>query len=257
MSLLDHLLVVTIVVVHPTLILLRFRRVLRELEADPDRVRPREYRRAMLWQWGLVALALSRWLSAGRPLQGLGLTLPASPAAALSLLAPAALVIVFWAQHRAVTRKPRLKQALRAGLERVEWLLPHSRREHRLFLALSLTAGFCEELLYRGVLIAWLATSLDPLATGLASGLLFGLAHAYQGRIGMLQTAGVGLVCAALAMLSGSLLAPVLVHAAIDVQAGRMARLAGLGEPPAERSPAPESSPNVTSAPDPDPPLGG
>jgi membrane protease YdiL (CAAX protease family) len=48
--------------------------------------------------------------------------------------------------------------------------------------------------------------------------LAFGLAHAYQGRAGVLTTGVLGGVMAALYLQTGSLLLPVLLHAAIDLR---------------------------------------
>ena len=46
----------------------------------------------------------------------------------------------------------------------------------------------------------------------------FGLAHAYQGRAGVVLTGVLGGVMAALYVGTGSLLLPVLLHAAIDLR---------------------------------------
>ena len=46
----------------------------------------------------------------------------------------------------------------------------------------------------------------------------FGLAHAYQGAVGILTTGLLGGVMAALYLQTGSLLLPVLLHAAIDLR---------------------------------------
>jgi membrane protease YdiL (CAAX protease family) len=56
-------------------------------------------------------------------------------------------------QLRSVLRIPRERfPPTRDKFGAVVSILPHTRREYRGFLALSPTAGFCEELLYRGYL---------------------------------------------------------------------------------------------------------
>ena len=62
----------------------------------------------------------------------------------------------------------------------------------------------------------------------------FGLAHAYQGPVGILTTGLLGGVMAALYLQTGSLLLPVLLHAAIDLRF----LLVPSGALPAGRSPA-------------------
>jgi membrane protease YdiL (CAAX protease family) len=64
----------------------------------------------------------------------------------------------------------------------VQFLLPHGGREMALWVALSVTAGICEEALYRGYLQRqFMALTRNVSAGILLSGLAFGLAHSYQG----------------------------------------------------------------------------
>jgi uncharacterized protein len=82
------------------------------------------------------------------------------------------------------------------------------------------TAGFCEELWFRGFLIAYLAQWIGWWQAAVASSVLFGIGHACQGPAGVPKTTGVGLVFAALYGYSGSLWPSIVLHAAIDVQSG-------------------------------------
>ena len=100
-------------------------------------------------------------------------------------------------------------------------ILPANPRERRYFAALSITAGICEETLFRGFLIPYLTVSLFhlPLWLGvLISSFIFGLNHLYQGLKGLRSTAIAGLAFGTLFLLTGSLLLPMLLHAAIDLQ---------------------------------------
>jgi uncharacterized protein len=105
-------------------------------------------------------------------------------------------------------------------LESLRFFLPALTAERRWFAALSITAGFSEELLFRGFLLRYLHTS--PLhfpfvwAT-LTSALIFGTHHLYQGRQGFLSTAILGLVFTAVLLVTGSLWAGMVYHAAIDL----------------------------------------
>ena len=66
-------------------------------------------------------------------------------------------------------------------IEPLRALLPHDSRELQTFCALSITAGVCEELLYRGFLIVFLSSAFGVLPAVALSSLVFGIAHAYQG----------------------------------------------------------------------------
>ena len=62
-------------------------------------------------------------------------------------------------------------------------------------------------------------------AAGIAS-LVFGLGHAYQGWKGMLLTGVVGAFLAVLYLVSGSLIAPMILHALMDMRSGQLAYVA-------------------------------
>jgi membrane protease YdiL (CAAX protease family) len=111
--------------------------------------------------------------------------------------------------------------AIRRALSTLPGLLPNTAAERAAFVLLSLTAGVCEEVLYRGFLIRFLhegALAL-PVAAALAvSSVAFGLGHAYQGFKGVLTTTACGLGLGLLFLLTGSLIPAVVLHALIDLQ---------------------------------------
>jgi len=64
----------------------------------------------------------------------------------------------------------------------VQFLLPHGGLEMTLWVALSVSAGICEEALYRGYLQRqFIALTKNVPAGILLSGVAFGLVHSYQG----------------------------------------------------------------------------
>jgi membrane protease YdiL (CAAX protease family) len=105
-------------------------------------------------------------------------------------------------------------------LESLRFFLPSSSLERRWFAALSITAGCCEELLFRGFLLRYLHSS--PLHLGLvwaafASSLVFGAHHLYQGAKGFISTSVGGLIFTAILLVTGSLGAGMVYHAAADL----------------------------------------
>ena len=100
-------------------------------------------------------------------------------------------------------------------------VLPRTTGERRLFTVVGVTAGVCEEWLYRGFFLAVVAGLADGLPAGLlvvVGAVAFGLAHAYQGPVGILTTGLLGGIMAAVYLQTGSLLLPVLLHAVIDLR---------------------------------------
>jgi uncharacterized protein len=100
-------------------------------------------------------------------------------------------------------------------------ILPQSTSERLPFLALAITAGCCEEFLYRGFAMAAFARVGFPIwATIVVSSVLFGAAHLYQGRGGLIGTGILGLLFGVSRAYTGSLLPVAAWHAAVDVVAG-------------------------------------
>jgi membrane protease YdiL (CAAX protease family) len=85
-------------------------------------------------------------------------------------------------------------------------LLPVTPRERVVFSFLSVTAGVCEELVFRGFLIAALTfVSGSVLFSAVLSSLLFGLLHAYQSPTGAMRAAVLGFALAMPMVVAGRL----------------------------------------------------
>ncbi len=102
-----------------------------------------------------------------------------------------------------------------------ERVLPHGSVEFVPYCALALTAGVCEEFLYRGFVMGALTRAgLYPSAVVVISSVLFGLAHSYQGRSGVVGTTLLGLVFGIARLTFQSLLPLMVWHSGVDVTAG-------------------------------------
>lgn len=100
-------------------------------------------------------------------------------------------------------------------------LLPKTGREKVVFVFLSLSAGLGEELAYRGFLVPALVVVFGSAwGAALLSSLVFGVLHAYQGWLGMVRTALLGMVLAASFIVTGSLWPAIFAHAMLDVLVG-------------------------------------
>jgi membrane protease YdiL (CAAX protease family) len=186
----------------------------------PGKVKVRIYGSTIGLQWllagGTVLIAGRHGLS----LADLGQTAGGAPrtlavTAALLLIAGAYLVVNLRQIRRA--RPGRLA----AGVRRLQSLLPATRWELAVFTGVAVTAGICEELLYRGWLVNFLAVAVGSIWGGVVAGAaVFGLAHAYQGSRGMLLAGVLGLVFGCLFVSLGSLVPGQVLHAAVDVAGG-------------------------------------
>ncbi|TKJ18186.1 CPBP family intramembrane glutamic endopeptidase [Blastococcus sp. CCUG 61487] len=202
------------------------------LRTDPG-ARRSFYGRLLVLEWGLALLALLVWLGATDvDAAAVGLTWPTSWPEPLTGLVVLLVLVFVVASTRALrggvlleappARRPptRGRHAEPSGHSTLA-LLPRTPGERRLFTVVGITAGVCEEWLYRGfflAVVAAVAGGLPAWALVAVAAVAFGLAHAYQGRAGVVLTGVLGGVMAALYLDTGSLLLPVLLHAAIDLR---------------------------------------
>jgi membrane protease YdiL (CAAX protease family) len=100
-------------------------------------------------------------------------------------------------------------------------MAPHTYLEAGLFVVLSVSAGLFEEIIFRGYLQKQLAAiSRNAIIGIVASGILFGLAHGYQGTRMMIVIGIYGIFFGILAHLRKSLRPGMMAHAFQDSIAG-------------------------------------
>jgi membrane protease YdiL (CAAX protease family) len=108
----------------------------------------------------------------------------------------------------------------------VDILLPRSRLEMAVWIAVSLTAGFCEEAVFRGYLQRQFHTLTGSAAIAvLAQAVLFGIAHGYQGIQNVIVITVLGLLYGLLALARRTLRPGMLAHAWSDVYGGLPIRI--------------------------------
>jgi uncharacterized protein len=171
-------------------------------------------------QWAMVVVVAWRAQGRGLTLRTLGVFNPGDSTTLLvSALGAGLLGGMHWLNLRRVGRMTgEVPSQLRKLAARI---LPQSRKEFLPYVALAITAGVCEEFLYRGFAMAALLAFGAPFWSAiLITAALFGLAHLYQGRAGMFGTMLLGIVFG-LARVAYHSLIPVMVwHAVVDLLAG-------------------------------------
>lgn len=191
-------------------------RLIELVSVDPN-ARVRHYWRMVRREWGLVVLAELARILQREPILRLSPTFPhSSPIGkglVLGFFAGLVASFILW------PLVPKLRPRLRRQLEPVKALLPVTRRERYAYVAVAITAGFCEEVLYRGLLMRNLSSLGLPMTLTVAiAAASFGWAHLYQGWKGVLTTGAVGLVLALIYVYTGSLLWPIFGHVLMDLR---------------------------------------
>ena len=172
--------------------------------------------------WILAAGTVIWWGFAGRDWAALGLGAPrwTWPAACAALG-----FIVCLAADTARQVAPSRIEGTRQRWRMETPFMPVSAPEFRGYAVLALSAGFGEEIAYRGfmiaVLYAWLGSGWEgaALAIGLPA-LFFGAAHAYQGRRGVVGASAGALAWGFVVMETGSVVPAIVFHALWDLLMG-------------------------------------
>jgi len=225
----QHLLFIFLLVVAPAWDFYDTRRLKRN-PSSPAKVR--YYKTLMAWLWiaTMVALAAVGWRSLFfiHPEPG---EMPWLLEHAWVFYVVEAVIALFAALTllplAVVLRKKLLKQPRKYSsadaLKSLDFFLPATWSERRLWVWICITAGICEETLFRGFLLSYLHVfpwALNLTVALLLSSVIFGLHHLYAGIAGLLF----GL----LFILTGNLLLPMILHAAMDL------RMLAILRPPAE-----------------------
>jgi CAAX protease family protein len=194
-------------------------RMVRRMKAGEPGARIRAYRNIVIVLWLGVAWVAALWLVLGRPWSALRLGGASLGRLAIGFGFAALYIGLAAAQRRALLAKPQVLARLRQRFEYAEPLIPRTQAERGMFVGLSLSAGICEEVIYRGFMM-WYFGTWGPVAAVVLSSVVFGLGHLYIGFPHVIRTTVLGAVFALIVWLSGSLLPCIVLHAAIDWFAG-------------------------------------
>ncbi|MEM7355219.1 MAG: type II CAAX endopeptidase family protein [Acidobacteriota bacterium] len=223
------LILVLLIVLYTIYCAATYRRT-REQMASGALTRGRVYCELILVQWTAVLSLAGIWWLGARSVSALGMAADLSAgfssawgigAWSASVLTSIYLLFRIWA----VGRSSEARQQVREQFGEVDFILPRTPAQLRGFSAVGLTAGICEEILYRGFLLWWFqaAVGLGLTAAAVASTLVFGLGHAYQGWQGMIRAGMMGALLMAVRLAAGSLWPAMALHAAVDILIGWLA----------------------------------
>ena len=227
-TLMQHLLFFILLVVAPIWDFYSTRNLKRNSSSER---KIRYYKTLCAWLW--IASALAVGVTGFRPL----FTISPSPGEISWLLPRAwvrylteALIAIFifisvilpvgtvlW---KKLTKRPR-KYSSADALKSFSYFFPATWPERRWWVVVCITAGVCEEVLFRGFMLHYLHIfpwTLNLTLALLISSAIFGSNHLYQGAGGVAGTAIAGLLFGLMFLLTGSLLLPIIFHATIDLR---------------------------------------
>ena len=192
------------------------------LDAGDAEARLRHFDSTIRWQWAASLVLVAASILLGRSVDALGLVFAPGSREWIAIGVGCVLGVAVVVLSLRSAKDDAQMDALGDQLGDLDLIAPRRTVERRRFVLLSITAGVCEELIYRGVLMASLASHVGLWPAAVLSSVVFGLGHCYQGPVGVVRTGVVGLVFAVLVITTGSLWIPMLLHALLDVFQGRV-----------------------------------
>lgn len=119
-------------------------------------------------------------------------------------------------------RSEKIRAKAGRASKRLAFLLPSTRDERRWWWLVCITAGICEEVVYRGFLLHYLHVmpwNFSLTWALVVSSVIFGIGHLYQGIGNSVMTVVAGFILGCLFLLTGNLMLPIVVHAVMDLRA--------------------------------------
>ena len=177
----------------------------------------------MLWEWALVAYIAWGTSRRGTSLKKL---VGGKWDTAKDVFRDIAISLGFWVASLAVLAATAFAIHARGAAESVRGLLPQTHFEVVLWILTSLTAGICEEIIFRGYLQRQFCAWVGMVPAGvLLSAAVFGAGHLYQGSKQAIVIAVYGVLFGILAEMRKSLRPGMMTHAVHDTIIGLVARL--------------------------------
>jgi membrane protease YdiL (CAAX protease family) len=214
-NVLSHLLAAYVVLAAPWMGCLWYQKARKRIASGVPDAKVRLYRSLVGEQIVTAGVVLALWRIGRVPATSLGLVAPGSWAwttVAICVIVAA----LAWSSLRVRPKAERIRKKVQDG---IGTLIPDSHQERSWWGVVSLGAGVSEELVYRGFLLYYLSVFLpqiNSLERVLLISLVFGLAHIYQGWQGAVAAGIMGLILAGFYVMTGSLILPIVIHAATD-----------------------------------------
>lgn len=221
---LQHILVLIILVIMPSGAFFQIKALKRSKDS---KVKIRFYITGMIRLWAIVACILlistpGDIFFFGRNVEFKGLALILFIVVLCYMILTSILPFFFY-------RNKDLLANMKQSFEKLSFLHPVTKLERSMFIAVAVTVGICEEIIFRAFLVNYAQNSLFDLSllySVLLVNLIFGLGHFTQGIPGIVNATITGLFMSCLFIISGSLLLPILLHILLDLKILHISRIA-------------------------------
>jgi uncharacterized protein len=173
-----------------------------------------------------ASLVYTTWNVWQKPWQVLGIYSPTFTSDVIKLVALVCIIYIgdlvynYWQQQLSGNK----------DLESIADIIPANLAEYRHYTFLAVSAGVCEEIIYRGFLFNYVYTIMGNVPYAhvwamLIPSISFGISHLYQGWIAVSKILIIAILLSAIFYYSSSLWIVIIIHIAIDLLSGYIGML--------------------------------
>lgn len=207
-------LAVLIGIIYPIYIVVTHKKVNANIKQN-EKYRLADYQQTLLIFWSLTFLILFNFFAYKHP------DLNFNPKLTLINIGLTILILGFaYIQYRASKLSPNDTNAVKEKLKDVYHYLPKTSRELNWFILLSISAGVCEEIIFRLFLFEFLKENSSLIIAFAATNLVFAVTHIGFGKTNLISSFILGLVFSAIYYFTDNIWIAILLHISIDVNAG-------------------------------------
>lgn len=226
-SIADHIVMVIMGIILPVFAITQAQPEMEEEEEFDTQGKVDLYFSNGLTMWILTLIISFVWFFSGRPLYEIGFEFPQFNGS-LWLILTIGFIIIYgldaWNEVRTEAKREATKEHLKENVP----FLPTTNLELQHFAILSLTAGFCEEVIFRGYFIQYFLsfTGISPLGQFIAialPGVIFALSHLYQGWKAVAKIMVLAIIFGYIFLETQSIWIVVILHFLVDFVGGYMA----------------------------------
>jgi membrane protease YdiL (CAAX protease family) len=179
-----------------------------------------------LWIGAILILLI--WYFHGRSAAQIGLPLHYSPISSIGLGLIALFIVLYFSDMGFKLFSLKAKEKLTEKWQKELPFLPATKRELYFFFLLSLSAGVCEEVIFRGYMINYFlglfgGNQVALIMAVVLPGLIFAVSHIYQGWAAVFKIVLMSIIFGAFFVIEGSIWPLIILHTLVDIFSGMVA----------------------------------
>lgn len=201
-------------IIFPIYILLTYQKVNANINQD-DKYRLTDYKQTLFIFWVLTLLILINYFTYKQP------ALNFYPKVTLINIGLTILILAFsYFQYTTTKVSADSANAAKEKLKDVYHYLPKTYKELKWFLFLSVSAGICEEIMFRLFFFEFLKGNTNLILAFVLTNIIFAITHIGSGKNNLISSFILGLLFSAIYYFTDNIWIAIILHISIDINAG-------------------------------------